>query len=188
MKKRNTKTVSLQQSKERKARNQFLGCLAFVVWFLIGGTVIMGFIWHDTLRDRRNALLLQSQGQTTTGFVIDKYTEDDPDSATTYHIVYRFRAPGPNGESDAFDDTWRVYSSTYNRLQIEDAITITYVPNDPTISTAENPPEDPPSTTFLVVLSIITIVVVLPPLAFVVLVVYGAIRQRIRGKPLTFSD
>ncbi len=182
-----TRAATPQELQERDARNNCLRIFGLAVFFLIAITIILVFGWLGTLEKRRNAILLAEQGQTTTGFIIDKYMRENPHTGDTYHLVYRYQAPRPDGESGVFENDMLVSPSAYNKAYIEQNVTVLYVPDDPSISTLNIPPDDPPSTTFLVILGIISFVLVVPLFTVVALVSYGLIRQRIRGEPITWG-
>ncbi|NJL04426.1 MAG: DUF3592 domain-containing protein [Chloroflexaceae bacterium] len=119
------------------------GCAFFILlfpltFFLIGLVVSCGLLLPSAVGEWNSYFRLREQQATTTAQVVDKNSRRDDDS-TTYYITYAFTHPDPNGEPQQYTNEVSVSAGEYGRLDRGQAITVYFVPDDPTISQATPP-------------------------------------------------
>jgi hypothetical protein len=93
--------------------------IALVGLFLVGLSIFI-------IRDLPAARKLDRQGQTTEGKVVAKWTKTDADDDRDCFLAYAF-----GDEQEAFQ---KVSVKDYRQYEIGDAITVVYLPEDPTLS------------------------------------------------------
>ncbi|NJL04427.1 MAG: DUF3592 domain-containing protein [Chloroflexaceae bacterium] len=118
------------------------GCMTLVLLVMLASFLMAlgssAFFLPDTVDTWNNYSRLSTQQATTEAQIVDKNSRRG-NASSTYYITYAFTHPDPNGELQQYTNRVSVNSDTYEQLEMGQAITVYFVPDDPTISQATPP-------------------------------------------------